>query len=149
MNGIQRGRRGFGFFFPFRRRHQALPLSLPHEFLVFCGAGSGRRVGRKAPRPLRESIGDSGREPLVDAAASAERARGKRNGNDSCEMADADGHVRKRPNREAMDLYRADRLRSISSRWIGVVAMPSLLLKKVKLAYLGELGIWIPHRSKA
>jgi hypothetical protein len=90
---------------------------------------------------LRESIGDSGREPLVDAAASAERARGKHNGNDSGEMADADGHVRKRRNREAMDWHRADRLRSISSRWIGVVAMPSLLLKKVKLAYPGELGI--------
>jgi hypothetical protein len=76
VNGIRRGRRGFGFFFPFRRRHQALPLPLPHEFFILGGAGSGRRVGRQAPGPVRESIGDPGREPLVDAAASAQRARG-------------------------------------------------------------------------
>src|SRR6266481_4151961 len=123
---------------------EALPLPLPHELVILGGAGSGRRVGRKAPGPLRKSIGDSGREPLVDAAASSQRACGERNGNDDGKMADADWHLRGV---------------AIGRRWIAsgltgcvrlppdvccdvaqpCLALPSLLLKKVNWACPGEM----------
>ena len=65
---------------------------------------------------MRESIDDSGREFLVDAAASAQRARGKRDGNDDGKMADADWHLRSVAILGDGFAPGFGRLRSISSR---------------------------------
>src|SRR5439155_26630282 len=106
---------------PRRSGLEALSLPLAHEFFILGGAGSRRRVGRKAAGPLRESIGDSGRELLVDAAASAQRARLERNGNDDGKMADADWHLRGVAIVRRWICIGLDRLRSIFSRWIWCV----------------------------
>src|SRR6266403_3174058 len=94
VNGVQSRRWRLRGLLPRRCGLKALPLPLPHELIIFGGAGSGRRVGRKAPGPLRQSIGDSGRELLVDAAAAAQHACGERNGNDDSKMTDTDWHLR-------------------------------------------------------
>jgi len=104
---------------------------------------------------MRESIGDSGRELLVDAAASAQRARGERNGNDDGKMADADWHVR------GVAIvgdgfasgfsfgagFIPDGFAVYGSRRL-VLVVRNAFLKKVKLAYVDLIGIMAPERLR-
>jgi len=53
-----------------RGRLQPLSLPLSHEFFIFRGAGTRRRVRRQAAEPTREIIAHSIRELLVDGPAS-------------------------------------------------------------------------------
>ena len=104
--------------------------------------GRGGASGGRPPAHCGR-VGNSGREPLVDAAASSQRACGERDGHDDGKMAHADWHVR------GVAIGR----RWIASGLTGCVrlppdvccdvaqpcfALPSLLLKKGKLGLSGR-----------
>jgi hypothetical protein len=72
---------------------ETLAFPLPHELIVFVGAGAGRGIRRHATGPVRDSIAHAGREFLVDGPASAQPARQQRNGKDDDKMTVIDRHL--------------------------------------------------------
>src|SRR6478736_3517176 len=89
---ILRGGRGLGFLAPFGRRQQALSLALPHVLVIFRGPGTRRRVRGHSADRRRDGVADTGRDFLVDRAATAHAAAGEGNGEDRDNMARANMH---------------------------------------------------------
>jgi len=87
VNSVQSWRGRLAGFVPRRDGLEALPFALPHELVVFRGAGTGRRIRRQASGPRWDKIAQSGRKVLVDGSAGAEVAGQKRDGEDDSKMA--------------------------------------------------------------
>src|SRR4030081_1269026 len=91
---LRRGR-GLGFLAPFGCRQQALSLALPHVLVVLRGAGARWRVRGYAADRCRNGVADTGREFLVDRAATGQTAAREGNGDDRDNMASAGSHRQK------------------------------------------------------
>src|SRR5690242_16368021 len=70
---LRRGR-GLGFLAAFGCRQQPLPLALPHILIVLRGAGARWRVRGHAADRGRNGVADTGRDFLVDRAATGHAA---------------------------------------------------------------------------
>src|SRR6476646_1592774 len=81
------------FLFSLRRRHQPPPLALLHVLVIFRGARARRCIRRHTACPNGNRVAHAGRELLVDAAATAQPDRGKRDGEQGCDLAAANGHL--------------------------------------------------------
>ena len=89
---VLRGGRGLGFLAPFGCRQQPLSLALPHVLVVFRGPGARRRVRGDSADRRRDGVADTGREFLVDRAATGQAAAREGNGEDRDNMARAGWH---------------------------------------------------------